>query len=74
MVPLFTPQAQHLLLAAGLEIPATAEWTIFAPTNKAWAEKDLFKKTGLTAADLMLPENKNKLAQVCTPRRCFSTD
>lgn len=49
--------------AAGITITDKA-WTVLAPSNKAFQDDDLFKKTGLTAAQLLLPANKAKLVQV----------
>jgi len=51
------------LKAAGITITDKA-WTVLAPTNKAFQDDDLFKKTGLTAAQLLLPANKAKLVQL----------
>jgi uncharacterized surface protein with fasciclin (FAS1) repeats len=45
--------------ASGLSIPDGS--TIFAPTNEAFADKGVQKKTGLAAADLLKPENKQAL-------------
>ncbi|KAF6254952.1 fasciclin domain protein [Scenedesmus sp. NREL 46B-D3] len=50
--------------AAGIEIPADASWTIFAPTNEAFSDDDLREETGLTAQQLLQPENKEKLTQL----------
>lgn len=52
------------LQASGLSIPDGS--TIFAPTNEAFADKDVQKKTGLAAADLLKPENKQALIDVST--------
>lgn len=57
----------HYPQASGLTIPDGS--TVFAPDNAAMAKDDLKKRTGLTAADLLKPENKQKLVQVNTPRR-----
>jgi uncharacterized surface protein with fasciclin (FAS1) repeats len=50
--------------AAGLDIPADATWTIFAPNNEAFADDDVREETGLTAQQLLQPENKQALTQV----------
>jgi hypothetical protein len=47
-----------------LKVPDDAAYTIFAPTNKAFADSDVVKRTGLTAAQLLLPANKKALTQV----------
>lgn len=50
--------------AAGITIPAGATWTIFAPTNDAFNDDDVREATGLTAAQLLEPANRQALAQV----------
>lgn len=50
--------------AAGITVPADAAYTIFAPTNKAFESADIKKATGLTAAQLLEPKNKEALTQV----------
>jgi uncharacterized surface protein with fasciclin (FAS1) repeats len=48
-------------------VPDDAAYTIFAPTNKAFEDSHVVKRTGLTAAQLLLPANKKALTQVsCT--------
>jgi hypothetical protein len=48
--------------AANLTIPENA--TIFAPTNAAFNSSTIKDKTGLSAADLLLPANKDILVKV----------
>lgn len=55
----------HCLQAAGITIPPNASWTIFAPTNEAFSDDDVREKTGLTAAQLLEPANRQALVQVC---------
>lgn len=50
--------------AADLKVPDDAAYTIFAPTNKAFKDSDVVKRTGLTAAQLLLPANKKALTSV----------
>lgn len=52
------------LQAAGINIPADAAWTIFAPKNEAFSDDDIREETGLTAQQLLQPENKQALTQV----------
>jgi hypothetical protein len=52
------------LQAAGIEIPAGAAWTIFAPNNEAFSDDDIKEDTGLTAQQLLQPENRQALTQV----------
>jgi len=51
------------LKAAGITI-TDKPWTVFAPSNTAFQDDDLVTKTGLTAAQLLLPANKAKLVQL----------
>jgi hypothetical protein len=60
LAALTPPPAQ----AAGITIPAGATWTIFAPTNDAFNDDDVREATGLTAAQLLKPANRQALAQV----------
>ncbi len=64
-------QCSQLLLpptqAAKLEIPAGATWTIFAPTNEAFASSTIKETTGLSAAQLLEPANKAALIKVLGP-------
>lgn len=55
---------KHPSQAAGLTIPADATWTIFAPTNEAFADDDIKEITGLTAAQLLEPANKQALTNI----------
>ncbi|KAF6262785.1 fasciclin domain protein [Scenedesmus sp. NREL 46B-D3] len=50
--------------AAGIQIPNNARWTIFAPTNEAFADDDIREKTGLTAQQLLQPGNRQALVQL----------
>lgn len=50
--------------AANLTVPAGATWTVFAPTDAAFASGDIKKKTGLTAAQLLERKNKDALVKV----------
>lgn len=50
------------LQAANITIPENV--TIFAPTNAAFASSSIKDKTGLSAADLLLPANKDILVKV----------
>lgn len=52
----------NLLQASGLSIPEGS--TVFAPNNEAFSSKELKQRTGLAAADLLKPENKQKLIDV----------
>jgi hypothetical protein len=52
------------LQAAGVEIHADTAWTIFAPTNEAFSDDDIRDETGLTAQQLLQPENRQALTQV----------
>jgi hypothetical protein len=45
-------------------VPDNAAWTIFAPDNKAFKDDDLQEYTGLSAEQLMRPENKKAFTQV----------
>jgi uncharacterized surface protein with fasciclin (FAS1) repeats len=56
--------AAAALQAAGIEIPADAAWTIFAPNNEAFSDDDIQEDTGLTAQQLLQPENGQALTQV----------
>jgi uncharacterized surface protein with fasciclin (FAS1) repeats len=50
--------------AADLSIPENATWTIFAPTNDAFADTAILETTGVTAAQLLEPANKDALVKV----------
>eukprot|EP00882_Tetradesmus_deserticola_P001175 GHRQ01001271.1.p1 GENE.GHRQ01001271.1~~GHRQ01001271.1.p1 ORF type:complete len:191 (+),score=69.53 GHRQ01001271.1:135-707(+) len=52
------------LKASGISIPANAAWTIFAPTNDAFADDDIREDTGLTAQQLLQPANRQALKQL----------
>jgi hypothetical protein len=67
---LLMPLLCLLLQAAGIEIPADAAWTIFAPNNEAFSDDDIQEDTGLTAQQLLQPENRQALTQVITTSSC----
>lgn len=50
--------------AANLTIPSDAKWTILAPTNAAFNSSAIKEKTGVTAAQLLEPANKDALVKV----------
>uniref|UniRef100_A0A383WE16 FAS1 domain-containing protein n=1 Tax=Tetradesmus obliquus TaxID=3088 RepID=A0A383WE16_TETOB len=50
--------------AAGIDIPADAAWTIFAPKNEAFSDDDIREETGLTAQQLLQPKNRQALTQL----------
>nr|BBN91624.1 astaxanthin-binding pink protein of fasciclin family [Scenedesmus sp. Oki-4N] len=61
------PQLSTLVAAiqaSGLQIPDDAAWTIFAPTNEAFADDDVREETGLTAHQLLEPANRDALVQL----------
>jgi uncharacterized surface protein with fasciclin (FAS1) repeats len=53
-----------VLQAADLSVPEDATWTIFAPTNDAFADAVIKETTGVTAAQLLEPANKDALIKV----------